>query len=353
MSQTAVLVWLSAAAALPTFRADLDGFARSRILALEAPRANAAAFRSPSASAVYSTDVVMQIEVLLEEARNATASLEQSRALSALEHAERLLREHPELAQGAWLMAEQLELTADVESTAPDGASAATLLRKRAAVFEGPRATPFSDHAPSGEPEAPTLHALAVDGPEPGDTLEWDGVRRAVQWSTAAGEHHVRVSRSGRLLWAGWVAVSENQLRVRLPVPETPACSSDDIGAGHFESGPTSGAPLRAVPAAHARCASYVLARARPSGGIDAALCERESCGQVVTFRHAVASAPAASASSEGGWPRWATYTALASASVLATGLVLWRAGVFDRAPGQTTTRFVYMGQEKPMGFRF
>src|SRR5580704_15163913 len=72
MSQTAVLVWLSASAISPGFRADLDGFAQSRLLRLEAPRENAASFAAPA----YAPDVVAQIEVLLEEARNATASLE-------------------------------------------------------------------------------------------------------------------------------------------------------------------------------------------------------------------------------------------------------------------------------------
>jgi hypothetical protein len=337
MSQTAVLVWLSAASALPTFRADLDGFAQSRLLRLEAPRENAASFRAPSA---YAPDVVAQIEVLLEEARSATASLEQSRALSALEHAERLLREHPELPQSAWLMAEQLDLTADVESTAPDGANAAVALRKRAAALEGPRATPFSDHAPSPELELPTLRALAADGPEPGDSLEWDGVKSGQTLATATGEHHVRVSRSGRLLWAGWVTVAANAPRIRLPVPETPACSPDDIGAGHFEGD-------HAVAAPRARCASYVLARGRVGGGIEAALCERELCGKLVVFKY---SAPAAAA--DHGWPRWATYTAVA-AGVVATGLVLWRAGAFDRPQPSTTTVVTYMGQAKPMGFRF
>jgi len=340
MSQTAALVWLSVSAITPAYRADLDGFAQARLLRLEAPRANAAPFRA----AGYAPDVVAQIEVLLEEARNATASLEQSRALSALEHAELLLREHPELPQAAWLMAERLELTAEVESSAPDGESAARALQKRAAVLEGPRVTPFSDHAESAELEAPPLQTLSVFGTEPGDALAWDGVRTGTELTVAAGEHHVRVARNGRLLWAGFVTIGESEHAIRLPVPATPPCSPDDIGAGRFEGG-------RAVPAAHARCASYLLARGRPGGGIDVALCEREMCGKVVVFQY-VPSRASGAAAAEHGWPRWGTYTALA-AGVVATGLVLWRAGVFDRPAAQSKTTLVYAGQEKPMGFRF
>jgi hypothetical protein len=340
MSQTAALVWLSVSAITPAYRADLDGFAQSRLLRLEAPRENATEFRA----AAYSPDVVAQIEVLLEEARSASASLEQSRALSALEHAERLLREHPELPQAAWLMAERLELTAEVESSAPDGESAARALQKRAAVLEGPRAAPFSDHPANAELEAPRVQPLSVLGTEPGDALEWDGVHTSTEINVAAGEHHVRVARNGRLLWAGFVTIRESEHAVRLPVPATPPCSPDDIGAGHFEGG-------RAVPAAHARCTSYVLARGRPLGGIEVALCERELCGKVVVFQY-VPARSSAGAAGEHGWPRWGTYTALA-AGVVATGLVLWRAGVFDRAAPETKTTFVYTGQEKPMGFRF
>src|SRR4051812_25286956 len=205
MSQTAVLVWLSASSLLPTFRADLDAFARARLFRLEAPRENAAAFRASA----YAPDAVAQLESSLEEARNAAAALEQSRALAALERAEHLLRDHPELPQSAWLMAEVLELSADVESTAPDAADAERALRRRAATLEGPRATPFSDRAsPEGAPETEAPISVEIRGLEPNDTLEWDGVQVAGSFPTAPGEHHARVARNGRLLWAGWARVA-------------------------------------------------------------------------------------------------------------------------------------------------
>ncbi|HEX3775187.1 MAG TPA: hypothetical protein VHV51_12025 [Polyangiaceae bacterium] len=341
MSQTAVLVWLSAASLLPTFRADLTSYAQSRLLRLEAPLENVPAFHA----AAYAPDLVAQIEVLLEEARSATASLEQSRALSALEHVERLLRDHPELPQAAWLMAEELELMAEVESSAPDGSGAAMTLQRRAAVLEGPRVTPFSDHPASSELPAPVRHALTLEGTEPDDVVEWDGEHAGAELSIAAGEHHARVSRHGRLLWAGWVAVAESDVRVRLEVPATAPCSPDDIGAGRFENG-------RALPAPRVRCESYVLARQHAGGGIEAALCSKESCGNVVIYQYVPARA-GVTVTSERTWPRWATYTIVAAAGARATGVVLWRAGVFDKPAPQTSTVWTYMGQEKPMGFRF
>jgi len=339
MSQTAVLVWLSASSVLPTFRADLDAYAHSRLLRLEAPRENAAAFRVSA----YAPDVVAQIESLLEEARNAAASLEQSRALAGLQRAEHLLRDHPELPQSAWLMAEILEQSAEVENTAPDGADAATALRKRAAALEGPRAMPFSDRVAPSDPEEPVVQAVIVEGLEPGDTLEWDGVPTPGTALAAAGDHHARVARDGRLLWAGWVELRAGELRVRLPIPETVPCSPDDVGRGYFATG-------RALAPVHARCDSYVLARARTGGGIEAALCERELCGKVVIWEHLHERAAAATAPQKSKWP----YVLAASAGALAvTGLSLWRAGVFDRDQPTTRETWVFNGQPKQMALSF
>ena len=356
MSQTAVLVWLSASSLLgtpspsspsspssPTFRADLDAFAQAHLFRLEAPRENAASFRSSA----YAPDAVEQVESSLEEARNATAALEQSRALAALQRAEQVLRDHPELPQSSWLMAEILELSADVESTAPDGADAARALRKRAATIEGLRAAPFSDRAtPDTELEVQPPIAIEIQGLEPNDTLEWDGMQSTASRSTGAGEHHARVARNGRLMWAGWTRVSAgtSATQLRLPVPETVACSPDDIGQGRFVGG-------RAVAAPHARCDSYVLARAHPTGGIEAAVCERESCGAIVIWEHPKAGTKQAGpADKKRVWP----YAVAVSAGVLAvTGVILWRAGVFDRPEAPTNESWVYNPQQKPMGFRF
>lgn len=339
MSQTAVLVWLSAASVLPTFRADLAGYAESRWLRLEAPRENAASFRN----AAYAPDVVAEVEALLEEARSATASLEQSRALGALERAETRLHEHPELPQAAWLMAEELELRADIEAAAPEGASSARALRERAAALEGARALPFSDRDPHVDLAPPITHGVSRDGLEPNDVLEWDGIASAETFAVASGEHHARVLRGGRLLWAGWVGVGEGDTRVHLPVPESPSCSPDDIGSAHIAGG-------RAIASERTRCESYVLARAHAGGGVEAALCERNVCGKVVIFQRNAHPAAAASRS-ERTWPAWATYTLVGAGGVLATGLVLWRAGVFDRKEPGTTVELTYMGQQKPSSF--
>ena len=360
MSQTAVLVWLSATSLLPTFRADLTTFAQARLFRLEAPRDNAASSleRATDRASAYAPDAALQVENSLEEARNAAGALEQSRALAALDHAERVLRDHAELPQSAWLMAEILELSADVERTVPGGAEAAQALRQRATALEGPRATPFTDSAldSAGETEhvavaAPALAVLQlrVQGLEADDRLEWDGLQRPVNFETTPGEHHARVERNGRLLWAGWTHVvadagHSNAGQLRLPVPETVACSLDDIGQGRFEGG-------RALAPPHARCDSYLLARAGSGGGIEAALCERNSCGKVIIWRREAAVAPPLTTSDQRRvWP----YAVAVTAGVLAaTAVVLWRAGVFDRPQATTHESWVYNGQQQAMGFAF
>jgi hypothetical protein len=338
MSQTAVLVWLSASSLLPTFRADLDGFAHSRLLRFEAPRQNAAPFRSSA----YAPDAVAQVESSLEEAHHATAALEPSRALAALEQADRLVREHPELPQSAWLMAEILESSADLESTTEGGTEAEQALRKRALILEGRRAAPFSDRTTPLDTEPEATRPVSVDGLEPDDSLEWDGLQSGALLTTTSGEHHARVTRNGRLLWAGWAELTASESQLRLPVPETVACSPDDIGQGALVDG-------RALPARHARCDSYVLARARASGGIEAALCERTSCGKVLIWDRSGVQPATTGAGKKRVWP----YAVAASAGALAVaGVVLWRMGVFDRSGPGASEVWVFNGQ-KQMALRF
>ena len=341
MSQTAVLIWVSASSLLPTFHADLESFAQSRLLRLEAPRENATTLHASA----YAPDAVAQIEALLEEARQESAALEQSRALTAIEHAEHLLRERPELPQSAWLMAEALELAAVVESDAPDGAEAARALRERRAALEGPRAAAFAGDVQAGPapaPEhAPLPQVLEIEGLEPGDGLEWDGVEVSAEIRTLPGEHHVRVARNGRLIWAGWAAVGPAKARLRLPVPELLPCSGDDLAAAHFDGG-------RAVAPPHARCENFVLARSRSGGGIEAALCERATCEPIVSWNPRASVAHAA-AQKKPAWP----YLLATSAGALAiTGVVLWRAGAFDRAAPPSKEVWVWSGQQA-LGVRF
>ncbi|HEY2410104.1 MAG TPA: hypothetical protein VGI10_29070 [Polyangiaceae bacterium] len=332
MSQTAVLLWLSVAELQPAFRADLEQFSQSRLLRLEAPRENTPAL----ATSGYAADVVAQVEQALEEARSATAALDPGTAFTALERVDGLLHAHAELPQAGWLMAERLELAAELEARTPEGANAARALRERAAALEGKRAEPFSDRDAVASIEPPAVHTLRVEGPAPDDVVEWDGLRQGgSSLSSAEGEHQVRVLRGGRLMWAGWVRVAPSDVTIHLPVPTITACSADDIALAHFDQN-------RAVAAPRARCLSYVLARPHEGGGIDVALCQRDQCSETSVWK----ALPAAATVEVGSrWPRWATY-ATASAMAVGTVLLIWRSGVFDKPEPRTDTHWVYTGTQ-------
>jgi hypothetical protein len=82
---------------------------------------------------------------------------------------------------------------------------------------------------------------------------------------------------------------------------------------------------------------------------VEAALCERDRCGNVVIWQHTREGVESTPASDKKIWP----YAIAASAAALAiTGLVLWRAGVFDRAPPTSRETWVFNGQQQ-MGLRF
>src|SRR5690606_12727429 len=114
-------------------------------------------------------------EALLEEARAATAA---PGTPSALERAEALLLEHPELPQAAWLLAERFAIEAQLPGGAGDAAAARRReLALRAQELEGARAQP-AGAAPL--PAAAPVSALtAPAGARPNDRVFVDGVARA------------------------------------------------------------------------------------------------------------------------------------------------------------------------------
>jgi hypothetical protein len=143
-------------------------------------------------------------------------------------------------------------------------------------------------------------------------------------------------------MWAGWSKLGAQDAQLALPVPETTPCSADDVGGGYFVAG-------HAVAAAHARCESYVLARPRAAGGIEAALCEREQCGSVVIWARATTPTPVQEAPKK----VWPYVVAISGAALAVTGLILWRVGAFDRPSAGTTSVWVLNPSQKQMGLRF
>jgi hypothetical protein len=331
MSKTIVLLWLAQSASRAPLEPDLDAWAAARWARLEAPPPAAAGAKR------YDPAIAAKVEELLEQARIASGSLDDVTATRRLGEVDGLLRDHAELPQAAWLMAERWYVAAGVAAHAPDGARAVAEIEARARSLEGTRATPFG--AAVSEPAIPTIH-VEIKGLGRRDQLWWDGELHEPSLDTALGEHHARVLRGERAVWAGWLTVAATTRSVTVRVPRPVACSFEDLEGARIAAG----TPEDYVVAARGvRCESWALARPALAGGVEVASCHGSSCGPLIRWeRHmgAVYAGPPQPPPGP-GFPAWATWS-IAGASVLAAGaVVLWRSGAFDEpAPGNTRWTF-------------
>lgn len=326
MSGAVVLFWLGTSAAQASFEPELDSWARARWVKLAEPAEDA------PAGLAYDERLVAKLEELVDQARLAASSLDDATAKERLAEIQRALKKHPELPQAAWLLAEALQVEAGIAlRTAPEER---TRLIARAAALEGRRAPAFGE---TGEATAEPTVTVSLSAERPGDRIFFDGERVGPKHEAVPGEHHVRVVRRERVIWAGWVDVSAAGA-LRLPLPRPVPCSPDDL-----EGVTIRGERVRAPRGV--ACGRWALARPAAGGGIEIASCSGSSCGPLVVWkRHygAVYEGPPQPAP-EPGFPAWASW-ALAGAGVAALGAgVLWQAGAFDDpAPGKT--RFEFYG---------
>ena len=285
----------------------------------------------------YSRDVVSELERLLERARTETTALAEEQAAQALDQAERLLRAHPELPQAAWLMAERHQLAALLAERTQAGDAAQ--LRKRAAVLEPERAAAFGQNpdsvalSPSGEFE------LELRGVGAHDAVEWDGAELAFPARVEAGEHHLRVLRSGAVAWAGWVSVAPTLPVLRIEAPLPVACSLTELGA-------TQNGRARPLPPAGVDCPAWAALRFE-RGRFELSLCRRSECGPWRVDSDPILPARGPRAAAATGFPLWASVALAGAGAALLTSVTLWQTGVFDREE-RKTTRWVYEGYVPP-----
>jgi hypothetical protein len=172
---------------------------------------------------------------------------------------------------------------------------------------------------------------MPVQGLEARDRLEIDG--RAIEGRTptlATGQHHVRVVRAGRLLFAGWVTLGEGASALRLAVPAVTPCSAEDFSGYRV-------LPTRAVAAPGTRCARWVLA-APAARGLRFADCFADRCGPFVSLTVAGKHAILPPQPQREQPSRALINAAFVGAAVVAgTAIVLWQIGAFDEGePGRT-----------------
>ncbi len=359
MSQAAILVWLPAMAAsapgdavgvVPTSeplsvahaptagqRTLLNRWAERRLLVLRAPR-----LEPESRSVGYSGELVKRIEDLLEQARTLSGSLDEARALVHLREAEKLVYEHPELPQAAFLLAEAAMQQAEIALRRGE-TRLSEIQRERARVLEGKRAATYTQKLPTENAETGAPARLVrVEGLAPSDVLEWNGRRQpSASALVSPGEHHVRVLRLGRLAYGGFVMVPVSGDIVRLNLPSPPPCTAADL-AGVSARG------RRVTGQANVGCPRWVVARPGKTSGIEVALCEQTRCGKLLDWHEgdgALLSAPV-HPESEWRWPVWATYLGLGLGVAATTGAVLWQSGAFDE-PERGPATWTFGGVEE------
>jgi hypothetical protein len=329
MTRAVILIFLGGSP--DAYDAELEAWARARLVQLEKPEAAAL----PASG--YPAKVVEQIELALEAARLSIATLDDAAARARLAEAERLLRGHPELPQAAWLMAERWDLEASSAERSPDAATRAAELHEKRDALEPARAAPYS---PNARPSAPSAEAgktsIVVKGLAGKDRLFWNGIESDKKLSVSPGEHHVRVLRRGRLAWAGWVRIEASARQVVLPVPAAAACSLEDLG-------PPSIVDDRVLTSSSTRCERWAVARPAASGGIEIASCSKSHCGALLSWKKgygALYEGPP-QPRAKPGFPVWASVALASAGAVVIGGVVAWRAGAFDEpAPNGPRWRF-------------
>jgi hypothetical protein len=322
MTQTATLLLLLAGEPTQGERALLAEFGRQKRVAFVAP--------TPTPVApypAYRTELILDIEGRLDEARTLASSLDEERALTLLAAIERDLVDHPELPQAAWLLAEHHRIAADVREGDPDARAEVAALSDAAVVLEGTRAPAFGApdaSAPKAEPRV----RVSVRDLDAHDDLEIDGESGGAERRVAAGVHQVRVVRDGELVFAGWAQLGEEP-EVTLGVRPLVPCGDEDLS----KVGASAGSVL--VPHA-VSCAHWFVARRRP-GGLELASCQHDACTGFTPLAE-----PARKAA---GVPTWAT-VALIGAGAVAAGLVaVWASGGFEHeAQPPPKTLFEYGG---------
>jgi hypothetical protein len=319
-----VVLWLAAPGAQPEYRGAIAQWAAERGYRPVAPEV--------STGAAYDAAAALQIETLLEEAKTTAPG-----SAKVFEQLDRLLAEHPELPQAAWLMAERYALEAQQRAReALPGGNAAQDLTLRSSELEGARAAAFGAEAML-KPSAPPAHQpLQLLGVRPRDELSIDGSPLFPGRQLAPGRHHVQLWRARTSVWAGWVEVG-SPARVQIDDP-TPACHELDL----LDTELTALAP---APAPGVRCNSWAVASLDATGGLRLARCQGSRCSAWEVQSHSAATrngTTEASAAERSGLPGWVPWAALGAGVAVGTSLVLWRTGVFT--PASDSTEFVFSG---------
>jgi hypothetical protein len=279
------------------------------------------------------------VEEELEKARDACSALDAEAAERSLARAESTLRRHPELPQGAWLMAEVergwARRWASLPPKDPERAAAAW---RRAGGLDGGR-----------EPGVGEAGTAIVD-PEVSFELHLDGVEEGEAWldgrsvapgplRRSAGEHQLTLTRRGVVVWAGWIGVAEGA-PVRVAPPEPLPCSAEDLSRVALDD-----AKGKRIRADGVRCERWVVAEPTAiSGALLVAPCTMDHCGALLEWSVSEGGpvVPNETVRRTSHWPAWATWTLVGVGAAAIAGITLGIDAAFHA--GSTQPRFVSGG---------
>jgi hypothetical protein len=315
----------------PTFEAPNDAAARALIAWGEARGISiGVAVQSSVPALKVDPSIADAVEKELTSARDALTRLDVDETEHALVRARALLRAHPELPQAAWLLAEvERGWSARWMRISPTDPDRAARAWQRAAELDGGRAAGIgeADHAKLADVEV----TFSSDD-DRGLTVLVDGEPISLGTKRVPpGEHAVVTMRRGRVLWANWVSVSDQEI-VRVPSFRPADCTSDDLEAARLEK--------RSIYANGVSCGAWIAATPWSGSAIRVAQCEGEHCGPWVIWQtHASSLAPVLPPHHRESHKKsspWIAVAAVALAAAMITGITLVAAGVFDPPPHQT-----------------
>jgi hypothetical protein len=265
--------------------------------------------------------VATHVEEDLHAARELLAQHDADGAERALARAEGTLRLHPEVPQGAWLLAEvQRGWATRYARLEPIDATRAARAWNAAAALDGGRMAALGEPTVASEPQmAFTIEVTLGNG-----QLRLDGkVIAPGPQKAAEGTHQLIAVSEGAVVFASWITVAEGTL-VRIALPTAAPCSSFDLARAPTE--PSS-----------VRCPSWILARA-DGANYEVRTCSGSSCGPellVAPWSHI----PNTTERPRHDMPKWLTWT-LVGAATLAVGVGVGVAA-WELAPVGTRTQFV------------
>lgn len=327
MTDAATVVWLDPAPSADD-KATLAEWARARGVSLHLPRDGGVSVIGVDPSLAGAVEADLQL------ARDAIAKLDAKGAEAALSRAEHALHDHPELPQGAWLMAEvERGWSARWARLEPKSDERAAEAWAHARALDGGRAPGVGERA-FASTEQPVVYTLLAETPSDAK-LVWDGSEiTAGPASALEGVHQLRVEAAGHTLFASWISITTGTV-VRVAVPGPAPCSARDLAGVHASGG--------AIVASGVRCERWIAASPHANGSIAVATCSRDVCGSANEWRTpALANLVAPAVEHHFTWPAWGTWTIIGVGVLASVGVALGAAGVF--APPSATTRFVQGG---------